>query len=180
MNIERATRIILFASLISITIILVDNNNVVFADAKSDKTVQDYKVIKSKIQEDVKELKSVEDSDKPQHEKDVVKKEIQRLNKNIEIVDLRIKLLIDPENADKYGMMAMEIFEELEEMVGAGTPSQKIQNHLGYISNVFHINTEVNGSDVKRYDCTESKNVNSDFTATVDTHYPFTSTWYSN
>ncbi len=86
---------------------------------KASKTVEDYEFVKGKIAEQIQtEEKIKKDKDASFPEKNRANKEIQRLHLTDKLADLKIKIINDPDNAEKYADNAMKIFEKLDALYG--------------------------------------------------------------
>ncbi len=87
-------------------------------------TIAHYEDVKERIQNDIKVQEKIIDSEYQQpHKLEHASNEIKRLSKAAELADLRIKMIEDPANSDKYDKRVMEIFDELEALYGPGQPA---------------------------------------------------------
>ncbi len=181
-NITKKTQTILFASLIAAMILpfsgmMMAEASPVEKNTKSKKTIQDYEFVKSKINEQIQnEEKIRDDKITPDHEKSRAENEVKRLKLTDKLADLKIKILSDPDNSEKYAEKASKIFEQLDALYGPGIPSLPPSVNA-QIKQVFDTDTDFQGSDRTRYHCLTSSNWDANVYGDVDTHWPFGSDW---
>lgn len=144
----------------------------------SPKDVHHYSDVKVHIQQDIQtQEEKLEDATLTTTKIDRINREIVRLEKLDQLADLRIKMLEDPKNAEKYhevGVKIMDtIIEEYKDVIVESLP----QTPDSEIKQVFHVNTYVDTDPVYRYHCDAEQNLPGWFDADVDTHYPTGSDW---
>jgi hypothetical protein len=146
-------------------------------NTKASKTVADYEFVKGKISEQIQEQQVILlDSEQRENVKYNASMEVQRLLLTSQLADLKIKMIEDPDNNEKYSEEAQIILDQIDEMYGPADPSQPIPER-GTIKHVTHQDTDFQGNDRTRYHCLTSSNWDANVYGDVDTHWPFGSDW---